>query len=320
MDHQSKKKVYVKRTLLVIAILASLLAAAACQKKADETAPQAQAQATPTPPEDPVVIKVNGADVKLSEFQAAIESIPEQMRGAIATPAGKKVLAEELVRMKVLEMEGGKLGLDRDPAVAGRIAVARANILANAAVQKLTEQSKLTPEQLYEKTKSKFETAKVRQILIPFQGSVARPASGKPLSEAAAKAKADELVVKLRGGADFAATARKESADPMSRDKGGDLGELTRGGLPDEVAAAVFSLQPKAVSDPVRTRAGYHIFLVESKSVKSFEDMKAFLEQQGDRFEAESIIEDLRKNAKVEFDPKFFPDEKPDAPAALAGQ
>ena len=171
----SEKKVSVKKTLLLIAMLASLLATAACEKKASEpAATSTTAQATPTPTPDPVVIKVNGVDVKMSEFQAALESIPEQMRGPVNTPAGRKVLAEELVRMKVLELEGAKLGIDRNPEISGKIAVARANIIANAAVQKLIEQSKLTPEQLYEKTKTKYETAKVRQILIPFAESYLR--------------------------------------------------------------------------------------------------------------------------------------------------
>jgi peptidyl-prolyl cis-trans isomerase C len=299
-----------------VAILATLLALPACQKKEAETS-AASGQATPVPAEDPVIIKVNGDEVRLSEFNAAVESIPEQMRGPITTPAGKKVLAEELVRMKVLEQEGSKLGLDRDPVVAGKIAVARANIIANAAVQRLAAQTQMTPEQLYEKTKTQYETAKVRQILIPFEGSVARPASGAAMSEAEAKAKADALVARLRGGADFASVARQESADPNSREQGGDLGELTRGMLPDEIANPVFALQPSGISDPVRSRIGFHIFKVESKSLRSFDEMKPYLEQQGEKIEAEQIIEDLRKGAKVEFDPKFFP-EGAAAPAAAA--
>jgi parvulin-like peptidyl-prolyl isomerase len=295
-------------------MIGALVFTAACEKKANETA-EKQSQPVAKAPDDPVIIKVNDAEVRMSEFQAAIESIPEQMRGPVGTPAGKKVLAEELVRMKVLEQEGAKLGVESDPAVSGRIAVAKANIIANATVMKLVESTNMTPEQLYEKTKSEFETAKVRQILIPFSGSPAQPKTGKALSEPEAKAKADALVARLRGGADFASVAKQESADPTSAEKGGDVGDVSRGAMPAEMAKVVFGLQPNTVSDPFRTAFGYHIFRVDSKSVRPFAEVKPYLEQQGEKLKAESIIEDLRNKAKVEFDPKFFP-QVPGAPGA----
>ncbi len=278
-----------------------------CDKEADGTAATATgtqqvAEAKP----DPVYVRVNGGEIHQSEFEAAMESIPAQMRSALSSPSGRKVLAEELVRMKVLEMEGERLELEKDPEIASRIAMARGNILANAALERLATGEKLTPEQIYEKSKSQFETVKARQIVIPMiTGAQATGPNALPPAEA--KAKAEAIVAQLRGGADFAAIAKKESADPNSAEKGGDLGELTRGMLPPDIAQQVFSLPVNQISAPIESRLGFHIFQVTGKETKSFEEMKSYIEQQGDKIKAEQIIEDLRKNAKVEFVPEFFP-------------
>ena len=298
------------KKLLFVPLLAAFVFVA-CEKEAsEETATTTQAASEAKP--DPVVVRVNGGEIHQSELEAAMETVPAQMRMALATPAGKKVLAEELVRMKVLELEGEKMGLAKDPEIASRIAMARGNILANAALEKMTRSTNLTPEQIYEQSKSQFEVVKARQIVIPvLAGGQASAPNALPPAEA--KAKADALVAQLRGGADFAALAKKESADPSGA-KGGDLGELTRGMLPPDIAKQVFALSPNQISDPIESRMGFHIFQITGKNVKSFEEMKDYIQQQGDKIKAEQIIEDLREKAKVEFLPEHFPT----APTAVA--
>ncbi len=275
----------------------------ACEKEATDQ-PVTGTQATAVKP-DPVMVRVNGGEIRESEFEAAMESIPAQMRSALSSPSGRKVLAEELVRMKVLELEGEKMGLEKDPEIASRLAMARGNILANAALEKLATTENMTPEQIYEKSKSQFETVKARQIVIPVAGGQATVANALPPAQA--KAKADAIVAQLRGGADFGAIAKKESADPNSAEKGGELGELTRGMLPPDIAKQVFSLPVNQISAPIESRLGYHIFQVTEKTVKSFDEVRTYIEQQGDKIKAEQIIEDLRLKAQVEFVPEFFP-------------
>lgn len=299
-----KKDENVNKKMMVVLLLV-VFALAACDKEAADTTATTTETAAQAKP-DPVMVRVNGGEIRESEFVAAMESIPAQMRSALASPSGKKVLAEELVRMKVLELEGEKMGLEKDPEIASRIAMARGNILANGALEKLATGSNMTPEQIYEKSKSQFETIKARQIVIPVIAG-AEATGPNALPPAQAKAKADAIVAQLRGGADFAAIAKKESADPNSASKGGDLGELTRGMLPPDIAKQVFSLPVNQVSAPIESRLGYHIFQVTGKTVKSFDEVRTYIEQQGDKIKAEQIIEDLRQKAQVEFVPEFFP-------------
>lgn len=105
-----------------------------------------------------------------------------------------------------------------------------------------------------------------------------------PDVDAAAKAKAESLVKQLRAGADFAALAKQNSADPQSAAKGGDLGWFNRGQMVPDFDTAVFSAKINEVSDPIRTpQYGYHIIKVLERkpaTYKTFEEVKPQLAAQ----------------------------------------
>ena len=98
---------------------------------------------------------------------------------------------------------------------------------------------------------------------IAFRQIVVAPIAS-PSADAAAHAKADSLVAQLRAGADFAAIAKRWSADSASAKQGGDLGWYRRGaGFVPEFERALFALPPGQVSNPVKTTFGYHIIRVD---------------------------------------------------------
>jgi peptidyl-prolyl cis-trans isomerase D len=82
-------------------------------------------------------------------------------------------------------------------------------------------------------------------------------------TEAAVKQKAEDVLQKLRAGADFAEMAKEYSEDPGSAKNGGDLGFFTKGRLVPEFEEAAFAMKVGEVSDLVRTQYGYHIIKVE---------------------------------------------------------
>ncbi len=93
-------------------------------------------------------------------------------------------------------------------------------------------------------------------------------------------AKAGDLLKQLRGGADFADLAKKNSDDPGSAQKGGDLDWVVRGQTVKEFEDAAFSLKPNELSNVIKTPYGYHIIQVYEKEpakVKPFEEVKAAL-------------------------------------------
>jgi peptidyl-prolyl cis-trans isomerase D len=81
----------------------------------------------------------------------------------------------------------------------------------------------------------------------------------------AARERAQSLRAEIAGGADFAEVARRESADPGSRDRGGDLGSFGRGQMVPAFDQAVFSLPVGQLSQPVETPFGFHIIQVQTR-------------------------------------------------------
>lgn len=137
------------------------------------------------------------------------------------------------------------------------------------------------------------ERVHARHILVSTQGK-------SDEEKKALKKKAEDLLAKVKGGADFAQVARESSEDPGTKDNGGDLGFFGQGQMVyPEFDAAAFALKPKEISNVVTTEAGYHIIQVLEKEparLTPFEQVRAQLEQDvRDRKAAEQVDAVSRK-------------------------
>ena len=103
------------------------------------------------------------------------------------------------------------------------------------------------------------EQARARHILFKL------PQNASPEREERVRAAAEEVLQKLRDGADFASAASEYSEDEGTADAGGDLGFFPRGQMMPELGEAAFSLPVGEVSDLVRTALGIHILRVEER-------------------------------------------------------
>jgi peptidyl-prolyl cis-trans isomerase D len=95
--------------------------------------------------------------------------------------------------------------------------------------------------------------------------------------------KAQALLVTLRKSPElFADLAKKNSQDPGSSSKGGDLDFFARGSMVKPFEDVAFSLKKGDISDIVETEFGYHLIQVtdtKSSAKNSFQEVKASLEQ-----------------------------------------
>ena len=97
---------------------------------------------------------------------------------------------------------------------------------------------------------------KARHILI----KVAEDADEKVVE--AKRAEAMKIYEKAAAGQDFAALAKKYSEGP-SKDQGGELGWFTHDKMVAPFADKAFEMKAGEISQPVRTRFGWHIIKVE---------------------------------------------------------
>lgn len=106
----------------------------------------------------------------------------------------------------------------------------------------------------YDKHREQYTTAEsrdVRHILIAVKG-----ANGQ-VDFAKSKAEADRIRAEVTN-ANFASLAKRYSADPGSRDSGGNLTD-TRGNFISAFETVAFKLKTGEISQPVRSTFGYHI-------------------------------------------------------------
>lgn len=269
--------------------------------------------------DDRIVMHVNGEPVTEREFAIFLESAPPEGRAFYASPAGKRAIADEIVKLKVLVQEAERMGVTADPQVRMQMAMARAQIAAGKALEKIaTEKSEEKIRAEYEKEKGSAVT--LRHILLAYEGSQVPVREGQPARSAdEAMKKAQALVAQLRGGADFATLAAAESDDTQSASMGGNLGPTRPDNLPDDIRPAIVGMKPGEISDPVKTQFGIHIFKVEQPTL---EELRPLLGQRVRQQVAQEEVTRLQQAAKVELDPKFFPEPQtpPGARMPVPGQ
>lgn len=150
---------------------------------------------------------------------------------------------------------------------------------------KLQQQAQVTPQELqsyYNQHRDEYrvpDEVKVRHILIKTPEPVNGKVDEKAVEEA--KTKAESVLKQVQAGGNFAELAKKDSDDPGSKDKGGELGWIQHGQTVPEFDHAAFALKPGETSGLVRSTFGFHIIQVEDKHeahVKPLDEVKAQIE------------------------------------------
>lgn len=193
-------------------------------------------------------------------------------------------------------------------------------LLHNVLVKKLLQRAKVGQvteadvTAYYEKSKSKYEVkeqVRASHILIKLEQSAT------PEQVKAALDKATTAAERARKGEDFAALAKTLSEGPTAP-RGGDLGLFGRGRMVKEFDDAVFAMKVGEVSNPVRTRFGWHVIkLMERQEARTRplsevkENIQRMLESRSERQARADMIERLRAQSKVEI---YLPEEPEEAP------
>jgi peptidyl-prolyl cis-trans isomerase C len=248
------------------------------------------AQGTTPPPADPVVAKVDGQPIRLSDLKDAVQGLPDNLRG-MPPQTLYPMLLDQLIDGRALAAEAHKSGLDQDPAVRRQVAAAEDRALQTAILSK-----EVGPSVTNEAVRARYD----------------QEISGKPGEEEVHarhilvdnEAEARKIIGQLKGGADFAALAKQYSKDPAGAQQGGDLGFFKKDEMVPEFAAAAFGLQPGQVSqDPVHSQFGWHVIqVVERRRTEppSFEQARDELRQKMIQEGVQKAVAKARASASVE--------------------
>src|SRR5271163_1893859 len=238
--------------------------------------------------DNPVLAKVNGAEIRQSDVTLAEEELGPSL--AQMDPATKKEnLLAFLIDMKIVAKaaEGKKIE-DRDDFKA-RLAFARNRLLMDnlLAVEGKAATTDEAMKKVYDDAAKQItgeQEVHARHILVETEDEAK-----------AVKAELDK-------GADFAELAKKKSKDPGAAD-GGDLGFFTKDQMVPEFSAVAFALEPGKISDPVKSQFGWHIIKVEEKrnrKAPDFDQVKSQIETYVTRKAQAEYVAKLRETAKIE--------------------
>ena len=241
------------------------------------------------PASDPVVARVDGTPIHLSEVEEAARGLPEQFR-AMPPPMLYPLLIDQMISQRVLADAARKADLQNSPEVRARVRQAEDEALQQAFLAR-----EITPLMTDEALRARYQRD------IASQPAEAEVRARHILVQTETDARS--AITALQGGADFATLARERSRGPGAAE-GGDLGFFKKEEMPEAFAEAAFALQPGQVGQtPVRTQFGWHVIKVEERREEarpSFEQAEPELRRAVIEEAATQVVDRLRAAATVQ--------------------
>ncbi len=146
---------------------------------------------------------------------------------------------------------------------------------------------------VYDANQARFgqpERRRVRHILLTV------PLDADAAAAAAVLAEITGVRKRIADGEAFDVVAKAVSKDPGSASQGGSLGEIEKGIMDPAFEQLAFALPVGEVSEPVRSRFGYHLIEVEfitPAAVKAFAEVQEQLRGEVAKQKAEALFYDL---------------------------
>ena len=288
----------------------------------------------------PVLAKVNGEAIERWEIENGVRQVEARAGGPVPPDKRDEVLRgvlDQLVAYHLLAQESRARKLDvTDADVQKRMGELRSAFPTEEAFKQGVTAQGLTVDQLQKQTRMGLEISKIIEVEVEKtiavqdadvntfykqnaerfkQGETVRashiligiPQNAGDAQKRQARAAAQAVLKKVRGGADFSTLAREQSQDPGSASNGGDLGFFPKGQMTPAFEAAAFALKPGAVSRVVETPFGFHIIKMIAKRPprtvpfdEASPQIKQFLAQGQRETKLEQFVAQAKAKSKVE--------------------
>jgi peptidyl-prolyl cis-trans isomerase C len=277
------------KTRILVAALLAIPFIAAAQLPTQEPARKGAAPKKDAAKGAPPIATVNGVAVPRTRAEALMNQ--QRARGAPDNDQTRGMIREELVNREVLMQEAQRSGIARSAEVASQIDLARQEIIISAYLREWVRKNPVSDADVqreYERVKSVQgdKEYRARHILVESEDQ------------------AKTVVAELKKGGKFEELAAKNSKDPGSKDRGGDLDWHGPGDFDRAFSEAMMKLDKgKFTETPVRTRFGFHIIQlddVRSGHFPSLAEVRPRIQQQLTQARIDELVKGLRGKAKVE--------------------
>lgn len=278
----------VTRTLTAALLAAPLLAYGQAAPK-EPAKPPVQKPAASTAVKDPIA-RVNGVAVPKARFDQIMQQ-QQQARGGQDSEELRAAVRDNLINREVVAQAAQKSPIARSAQVQNQLEMSRQQILIDAYIGDWMAKNPVTDAEVtkeYERVKAQQgdKEYKARHILVE--------------TEDQAKA----IIADLKKGGSFEDLASKNTQDPGTKERGGDLDWNVPSVFDKTFSDAMVKLEKgKFTETPVRTRFGYHVIRLEDVRPVQFPalaEVKPRIQQQLTQNKVNEFVKGLRAKAKVE--------------------
>jgi peptidyl-prolyl cis-trans isomerase C len=269
----------------LLAALSLSVSAAAWAQLPDTSAPPKPATQAK---EGDKPVTVNGKPIPKSRLEFIVKQRTAQ--GQPDTEQSRKLILDNLVTQEVVAQEADRKGFGKGPDVRTQLDLMRQQVMVQALIQDHLKSHPVTDEEMhaeYDKVKAARgdKEYKVRHILVDKEPE------------------ATDIIAQLKKGAKFEDLA-KQSKDPGSKDKGGDLDWNPPSTFVKPFADALTKLEKgKYTEAPVQTQFGWHVIQLDDVRAQSFPEFDTVKQQLHSRLQEQEVqkyVAGLRSKAKIQ--------------------
>ena len=246
------------------------------------------------------VAVVNGQAVpkaRLEALEAQIKAQAERM-GHPAPKLDSEKLREELITREIYMQEVKRKGLEGTPETRAQLEMMREQVLIGALFDDYKKNNPVSDKEAKEEYDRLVEKEK------PEAGAKEYKASHILVEK---EEEAKDIIAKLKKGGKFDEIAKKQSKDPGSGARGGDLGWASPKSYVPEFSEAMQKLKKGGLTDaPVKSQFGWHIIRLDdvrdakAPELPPFDKVKPQIVRHLEEKKLQAWQQELRQKAKVE--------------------
>lgn len=248
------------------------------------------------------IANIGGNKITVKTLTERIMDAPPAYQSYLSTDAGRRQFLDLMIREQIVIESAKKAGVKKQSEFKKMMSDFKKEQARKTREYKDNLLMELYVRQLHDKELSASEK-EVENYYNEHKADFTRPLeiTAKHIL-VATRPEAEKVLARLKAGENFSKIAKEVSADPISAQRGGEIGPFRRGDLVPEFEKAVFPLKLGKVSDITETQFGFHIIIKMKEKVlpaRSLESSSAELKKYIEKTKFDAWLE--KAKAKLNF-------------------